>query len=117
MKTQRAWRISLLITLLGSSLLLFSTFALAYNADSWRGAEQVYQKVCGHCHETGIGPQIKGRSLPAAYINQMVRQGNRAMPAFRISDVNDETLHQLALLIGNSKLTDNLMSNGKVAEK
>ena len=117
MKNQRAWQTALLITLLGSNLLLFSTFARAYNADSWREAGQVYQKVCGHCHETGIGPQLKGRNLPTAYINQMVRQGNRAMPAFRLSDVNDNTLHQLALLIGNSKLKDNLMSNDKVADK
>lgn len=117
MKTQRAWQTSLLITLLGSHLLLFSTLARAYNADSWREAGQVYQKVCGHCHETGIGPEIKGRNLPAAYITHVVRHGNRAMPAFRLSDVDDKTLNQLALLISNSKLTDKLISNSSVAGK
>ncbi len=117
MKTKRAWQVSLLITLLSSNFFLFSNGANAYNADTWTDAGQTYQKICGHCHETGVGPVIKGRGLPADFIMKMVRHGNRAMPAFRRSDINNQTLKELAELIGNSKSTDKLMASSKVADK
>lgn len=88
-------------------LLLSSPAVHGYNAEDWTGADQVYQKVCGHCHETGIGPRLTGRALPPAYIELMVRNGNRAMPAFRQGDIGDETLKELAQLIssGDSPLS------------
>ncbi len=44
--------------------LSMTLFALpAYTEDSGKlsGGENVYTKICGHCHEVGIGPVIKGR--------------------------------------------------------
>ena len=63
----------------------------------WKGGEHVYQTVCGLCHETRgeIGPVLGGRGLPPEYINAVVRNGLRAMPAFPASFVDDATLQQV----------------------
>ncbi len=68
----------------------------------WESGEQVYQKVCGHCHEAGIGPVIKGRSLPPAYIETIVRHGFRAMPAIRASFIDDPSLNAVAEYVSKS---------------
>ncbi|CAD5108578.1 c-type cytochrome [Zestomonas carbonaria] len=68
----------------------------------WKGGENVYAKVCGHCHDTGIGPQVKGRQLPAPYITAVVRHGFRAMPAFPASFIDDDALQQVADYIANA---------------
>jgi hypothetical protein len=39
---------------------------------------------------------ITGRNLPAIAYVTIARNGNRAMPAFRLSDIDDATLQQLA---------------------
>ena len=62
----------------------------------WNDGAEVYAKVCGYCHDAQVGPQIRGRSLPAAYIRTIVRNGHRAMPAFRPSEIDDESLAKLA---------------------
>lgn len=62
----------------------------------WKDGAEIYAKVCGYCHDAQVGPQIRGRSLPAAYIRTIVRNGNRAMPAFRSSEIDDESLAKLA---------------------
>jgi mono/diheme cytochrome c family protein len=62
----------------------------------WKGGENVYAKVCGHCHENKVGPVIKGRQLPPAYITAVVRNGFRAMPAFPASFIDDNSLQQVA---------------------
>ena len=62
----------------------------------WKDGAEVYAKVCGYCHDAQVGPQIRGRSLPAAYIRTIVRNGHRAMPAFRPSEIDDESLAKLA---------------------
>ncbi len=69
---------------------------------NWESGEQVYAKVCGHCHEKGIGPVIKGRQLPPAYISAIVRHGFRAMLALRSSFIDDQALLAVAEYIGNS---------------
>jgi len=71
-------------------------------AGQWRDGAQVYEKVCGHCHEFNVGPVIKGRSLPAEYIQRVVRLGNRAMPAFRSSEIDDAALADVARMINAS---------------
>jgi mono/diheme cytochrome c family protein len=58
-------------------------------------AQRFYAQVCARCHETGIGPVITGRSLPAAFYVAMARSGRNAMPAFRMSDIDDPTLQAL----------------------
>ncbi|WP_298232474.1 cytochrome c [uncultured Azohydromonas sp.] len=58
-------------------------------------AQRFYAQVCARCHETGIGPVITGRNLPAAFYVAMARSGRNAMPAFRVSDIDDATLQAL----------------------
>ena len=117
MKNNWAWQASLLvITLLGSNFFLFNSIATAYNADTWRDAEQAYQKICSHCHNTGIGPVILGRKLPVSFVTLIVRHGNGAMPAFRQSDIDNKTLNELAVLIENSKPLDKLISSNIASE-
>jgi len=62
----------------------------------WKDGAEVYSKVCAFCHETKIGPVIRGRGLDPLYISYTVRNGNRAMPAFRQSEIDDQSLQQVA---------------------
>lgn len=71
-------------------------------AEYWQDGRQVYDKVCSHCHEHGVGPTIKGRQLPAEYVQRVVRFGNRAMPSFRPSEIDPATLADLARVINGS---------------
>jgi mono/diheme cytochrome c family protein len=70
---------------------------------AWKDGAQVYAGVCVYCHESGVGPRIRNRDLPSAYIRTVVRNGNRAMPAFRLSEIDDESLTKLADFISRSK--------------
>ncbi len=82
------------------------TVALSADQDSTSKAQpprtqahsgaQVYVKVCRHCHETGVGPALLGRSLPPQLITVFVRNGAFAMPAFRTAEIDDATLAQVA---------------------
>lgn len=66
-------------------------------------AAAVYNRVCGHCHDTGIGPIIMGRALPVEYVRQVVRTGPGAMPAFRPSEIDDRRLAELAVFVHEAK--------------
>jgi mono/diheme cytochrome c family protein len=61
----------------------------------WKDGAEVYAKVCAHCHEAGVGPVLRGRGLPAEFFKIFVRNGNRAMPAFRAAEIDDAALAQL----------------------
>lgn len=81
------------------AVFLGSTAALLASGGAqaaWRDGGEVYDKVCGYCHEANVGPQLKGRALPQEYIRNVVRMGNRAMPAFRVSEIDDATLADVA---------------------
>lgn len=65
--------------------------------------QQFYQQVCAKCHEAGIGPVITGRGLPEATYVYMARNGFNAMPAFRLSDIDDATLQDLAKYLSATK--------------
>ncbi|MDQ3060128.1 MAG: cytochrome c [Pseudomonadota bacterium] len=65
--------------------------------------QHFYQQVCAKCHETGIGPVITGRGLPEATYVYMARHGLNAMPAFRLSDIDDATLLDLAKYLSATK--------------
>ena len=65
--------------------------------------QQFYQQVCAKCHETGIGPVITGRGLPEATYVFMARNGLNAMPAFRVTDIDDATLQDLAKYLAATK--------------
>jgi len=72
------------------------------DAGQWADGAQVYQKVCAHCHEMGVGPLIKGRNLPPLYIERVVRHGNRAMPSFRPTEIDAVALADVARVISTS---------------
>lgn len=80
--------------------------ALADASATWRDGAQVYQKVCAHCHEAGVGPVIKGRNLPAVYIERVVRHGNRAMPSFRPSEIDNRALADVARLVSSAAVAN-----------
>ncbi|MCF7981921.1 MAG: cytochrome c [Pseudomonadales bacterium] len=89
-------KISIAFVLIG---LLLQT---AQAGDPERSGERVYQAVCQYCHETGIGPKLTGRQLPSAYIQHVARNGLRAMPAFRITEISHQELASVAKLIETS---------------
>jgi mono/diheme cytochrome c family protein len=75
------------------------------NADStgkWQNSREIYDKVCGYCHEANVGPVITGRNLMPEYIQAIVRNGNRAMPAFRESEIDDAALAGVVKLVSTS---------------
>ncbi|MEB2337478.1 MAG: cytochrome c [Nitrospirales bacterium] len=63
---------------------------------AWKNGAEVYAKICALCHETAVGPTLRGRGLDPTYIQFIVRHGNRAMPAFRASEIDDQSLEKLA---------------------
>ena len=63
---------------------------------AWKDGAEVYKKICALCHDTTVGPVILGRGHDPTYIQLMVRNGNRAMPAFRASEIDDQSLEKLA---------------------
>lgn len=91
--------------MLGAALILGSGQVLAADDSQWQSGDQVYAKVCGHCHEAGVGPTIKGRNLPPSYITAIVRHGFRAMPAFRTSFIDDQALQSVAEYVSTSPAT------------
>ncbi len=65
--------------------------------------KRFYEKVCARCHEAGIGPVLLGRNLPPALFTTIARSGLNAMPAFRVSDIDDQTLQAVAEYLSASK--------------
>lgn len=68
-----------------------------------RDGAAVYGAICAYCHGTNVGPVIRGRALPAAYVAITVRQGRGAMPAFRPSEITPQELADLARWIETSR--------------
>ena len=67
--------------------------------------DRTYAKVCGFCHDKGVGPAILGRELPVAYIENVVRHGFRAMPSFRSSEIDNAALASVARWVSQSPAT------------
>ncbi|MGE5548558.1 MAG: c-type cytochrome [Solirubrobacterales bacterium] len=82
--------------------LTWTTAARAQSAGQWKDGQHVYSKVCSNCHESGVGPVIKGRDLDVAYYKHVVRNGFRAMPAFRPTEIDDVALDQVAEMLHKS---------------
>jgi hypothetical protein len=61
-----------------------------------RPPEKVYAVTCGYCHGANVGPVIRGRNLPAAYVVTMTRNGRGAMPAFRPTEITHAELASLS---------------------
>jgi mono/diheme cytochrome c family protein len=92
-------------TVFMSGLILTASFGGVMGADqnnvsqagfAWKDGAEIYKKICALCHETAIGPVLRGRDLDPLYITLIVRNGSRAMPAFRASEIDDESLKTLA---------------------
>jgi mono/diheme cytochrome c family protein len=70
---------------------------------AWKDGAEVYAKICALCHETAVGPTLRGRGLDPTYIQLIVRHGNRAMPAFRASEIDDQSLEKLAEYVSKAE--------------
>lgn len=68
----------------------------------WKDGAEVYAKVCAFCHDANVGPTLRGRGLDPTYITFMVRHGNRAMPAFRAAEIDDESLAKVAAYVSKA---------------
>ena len=81
-----------------SSFLLLITATQAQSDTQWDSGQELYDKVCGYCHdpEVGVGTVLAGRDLPEVYVRAIVRSGLNAMPAFPASFVDDESIARLA---------------------
>lgn len=91
------------------------TFAILWFAHNGTAADNpatigngqaFYEKICAKCHKTGIGPALTGRDLPEATFIITARMGRNGMPAFRITDIDDHTLIELARYLANTPRTD-----------
>jgi len=81
---------------LGSlAMALASGIALADSSGKWNNGKEVYDKVCGYCHEPnpGLGPNIRGAH--PRDVRERVRNGHRAMPPFRQTEIDEQALAQL----------------------
>lgn len=85
-----------------AAALLAGASASADSSGKWQNSQEIYDKVCGYCHEVNIGPVILGRNLLPDYIKSVVRNGNRAMPAFRESEIDDAALAGVVKLVSTS---------------
>jgi len=95
-------RFSALRLLIASAALATAGHADADSTGRWQNGQEAYKKVCAYCHEANVGPVLTGRDLQPAYIVTLVRMGNRAMPAFRPSEINDDVLNSVAQIISAS---------------
>ena len=91
-----------LAVLAGMALCAASPKVYAQAAGQWKDPTHVYAKICSNCHDGPVAPRLKGRKLEVDYIQQTVRHGLKAMPAFRVTDVDDPMLAQLAEFLSTS---------------
>jgi 4-cresol dehydrogenase (hydroxylating) cytochrome subunit len=86
-------------------LVVIPFVASAAGDGKWHGGADIYSKVCGYCHQVGVGPVIKGRQLPPEYIEMVVRHGFQGMPAFPASFIDDQSLQDIANYVSQSPAT------------
>lgn len=80
---------------IGIPAMLLTSAAVADGSSQWLRGQEAYSKVCGFCHDRGIGPVIKGLGKNPDLIRPVVRSGNQVMPAFRQSEIDDATLAKI----------------------
>ncbi len=96
------------VTALGAGLMLTAGTAVAQSQSGPQSptvegqGKRFFEKVCAKCHEAGIGPVLTGRGLDPLFYTTIVRHGNRAMPAFRMTDIDDATLQDLGVYLSKS---------------
>nr|WP_294511563.1 cytochrome c [uncultured Rhodopila sp.] len=81
-----------------ATLVLLGGFGMAraQSAGQWKNPDHLYSKICANCHDTGVGPTIVGRDFKPDHYVTTVRHGSKAMPAFRITEIDDAALLNLA---------------------
>lgn len=77
---------------LAALLSAFNFAAAASDPQSIGAGQRFFEKTCAKCHTADIGPELRGRQLPPEYFVAIARNGLNAMPAFRITDIDDATL-------------------------
>lgn len=72
--------------------------AQAQDESQWSSGKELYESVCGYCHEpeVGVGTVLAGRELPELYVRAILRSGLNAMPAFPASFIDDESIALVA---------------------
>lgn len=76
--------------------------AWSQSANDWESGEQIFDKVCQYCHTHDVGPVLTGRSLPPEYFATIARNGLRAMPAFKPTELSSEDLAKVANYLSES---------------
>lgn len=66
--------------------------------------QRYFNTICAKCHTAGVGPELRGRQLPPEYFVAIARNGFNAMPAFRITDIDDATLRDVGKYLSQSQL-------------
>ena len=106
--TLNALKRLLSVSALGAGLMLTAGAVVAQSQPSPQSptvegqGKRYFEKVCAKCHEVGIGPVLTGRGLDPLFYTTIVRHGNRAMPAFRMTDIDDATLQDLGVYLSKS---------------
>ena len=76
--------------------------SLAQPAAPSRDPDRVYAVTCQYCHDTGIGPLLKGARLAPERIRLAVRQGYGSMLAFAPSEITDAELAALVQMLSEA---------------
>jgi mono/diheme cytochrome c family protein len=79
---------------------------VTYNAPKGDVGAAAYGRTCGYCHDSNIGPSLRGRGLDPEAVKYIVRHGSRAMPAFRPSVISDAELDAIAALVASNHLPE-----------
>lgn len=66
------------------------------DSKSFATGEEAFDKVCGRCHLTGVGPDLFAGEYDIDSLRHFVRNGYLAMPAFPESALDDKTLEDIA---------------------
>lgn len=82
--------------------LLAAAECLAQTPGATRDPNRVYAVTCQYCHDTGIGPPLKGARLASERIRLAVRQGYRSMLAFAPSEITDAELAALVQMLSEA---------------
>ncbi len=75
-----------------------------YSAENLGAA--AYERSCLYCHDTGIAPSLRQRSLPAALVMHFGRNGGVAMPPFRATEISDEELKAIAEMVEGNRIPE-----------
>jgi mono/diheme cytochrome c family protein len=78
------------------ALLAFAAPALAQSAGQWRAPDHIWASSCTYCHDSGVGPHLRGAHPDPKLVVIVARSGLPGMPAFHPSEISDAELAALA---------------------